>query len=91
MSPRAVPGMWQESWNLEVKENRAGQHRGAAGFGAPSAIGFREQPKTAVVKAERFRAQFDGATENLRLEIESSRPLFLFSPPEAPIDGSQSR
>jgi hypothetical protein len=38
---------------------------------------FREQPKTAVMKAERFRAQFDGATENLRSEIERSRPLFL--------------
>jgi hypothetical protein len=54
---------------------RARQHRGAATFDAPSAMGFRQQPETAVVKAERFRAQFDGANEDLRLDIECSRPL----------------
>jgi hypothetical protein len=73
MSPRAVR-VCGKIIKPEVK-NRARQHRGAATFDAPSAIGFREQPETAVLKAERFRAQFDGANEDLRLDIEGSRPL----------------
>ena len=57
---------------------RARQHRGTVWFGhLGQAVGFAGTAGDgAVVKAERFRAQFDGTTGNLKTENRINRPSF---------------